>query len=108
MINELVKKRAQFASALTAKPDDYYAKKRIAEIDREMSSWAESKNIPGRFTGRTGARVLSVDELAPSDPRYNAWARKVCQFNSVSRKVAKSNSCNCFHFAFFNSLKKAK
>ncbi|KAE9556280.1 hypothetical protein FO519_000463 [Halicephalobus sp. NKZ332] len=76
VINELVSKRAQFVQALMTNPEDYYAKNKVAEIDQEMSAWAESKNIPGKFTGRTGARVLSADELGPSDPKYNAWARK--------------------------------
>uniref|UniRef100_A0A7E4VES4 Protein kinase domain-containing protein n=1 Tax=Panagrellus redivivus TaxID=6233 RepID=A0A7E4VES4_PANRE len=75
-INDLVQRRAQLTVALASDPNDRYIRRRIEDIDRDMSAWAESKNIPGRFTGRTGARILSADELAPSDPRYNAWARK--------------------------------
>ena len=77
MINELVARRAKYSLLLQKDPEDRYARRQIEDIDREMSAWAESKNIPGRFTGRTGARVLTVDELAPRDPRYNSWARKV-------------------------------
>uniref|UniRef100_A0AC35FRB0 G-patch domain-containing protein n=1 Tax=Panagrolaimus sp. PS1159 TaxID=55785 RepID=A0AC35FRB0_9BILA len=76
MINDLVSRRAKYSLILQQDPNDRYARRQIEDIDRDMSAWAESKNIPGRFTGRTGARVLSVDELAPSDPRYNSWARK--------------------------------
>uniref|UniRef100_A0AC34F536 G-patch domain-containing protein n=1 Tax=Panagrolaimus sp. ES5 TaxID=591445 RepID=A0AC34F536_9BILA len=76
MINDLVSRRAKYSIILQQDPNDRYARRQIEDIDRDMSAWAESKNIPGRFTGRTGARVLSVDELAPSDPRYNSWARK--------------------------------
>ncbi len=42
-----------------------------------MSAWAASKNLPGSFTGSTGARVLSADQLAPRNPRFQAWAKKV-------------------------------
>ena len=76
-----------------ANPDDYHAKSKIAEIDQEMSAWAESKNIPGKYTGRTGARVLSADELGPSDPRYHAWARKVSPLCICSRDIIVIFSC---------------
>lgn len=39
-----------------------------------MRTWAESKQIPGQFTGSTGVRVLTPAELASG---YQAWARKV-------------------------------
>lgn len=39
-----------------------------------MKTWAESKQIPGQFTGSTGAKVLSPAELTSG---YQAWARKV-------------------------------
>lgn len=39
-----------------------------------MRTWAESKQMPGQFTGSTGAKVLSPAELTSG---YQAWARKV-------------------------------
>lgn len=39
-----------------------------------MKTWAESKQIPGQFTGSTGAKVLTPAELSSG---YQAWARKV-------------------------------
>jgi len=39
-----------------------------------MKTWAESKQIPGQFTGNTGVRVLTPTELSSG---YQAWARKV-------------------------------
>lgn len=39
-----------------------------------MRTWAESKQIPGQFTGSTGVRVLTPAELSSG---YQAWARKV-------------------------------
>uniref|UniRef100_A0AC34FLI7 Uncharacterized protein n=1 Tax=Panagrolaimus sp. ES5 TaxID=591445 RepID=A0AC34FLI7_9BILA len=61
MINDLVSRRAKYSIILQQDPNDRYARRQIEDIDRDMSAWAESKNIPGRFTGRTGARVLTVD-----------------------------------------------
>ena len=39
-----------------------------------MKSWAESKQMPGQFTGSTGVKVLTPAELTSG---YQAWARKV-------------------------------
>jgi hypothetical protein len=39
-----------------------------------MKTWAESKQIPGQFTGSTGVRLLTPAELSSG---YQAWARKV-------------------------------
>lgn len=39
-----------------------------------MKYWAESKQMPGQFTGSTGAKVLTPAELTSG---YQAWARKV-------------------------------
>ena len=40
---------------------------------KQMTEWAESKIVPGQFTGSTGANILSPDQLTGS---YNAWTRK--------------------------------
>jgi hypothetical protein len=42
-----------------------------------MKTWAESKNLPGQFTGSTGVNVLTAQQLGPIDPRFNAWVKKV-------------------------------
>lgn len=39
-----------------------------------MKTWAESKQMPGQFTGSTGVKVLSAAELTSG---YQTWARKV-------------------------------
>lgn len=39
-----------------------------------MKTWAESKQIPGQFTGSTGVKLLTPAELSSG---YQAWARKV-------------------------------
>lgn len=45
-----------------------------------MSSWANSKFIPGQFTGSTGANILTARELTGG---FHAWAKRV----SVLMKV---------------------
>ena len=39
-----------------------------------MDHWASSKQEPGQFTGSTGVKVLSQEELSSG---HQAWARKV-------------------------------
>lgn len=40
----------------------------------QMQNWALSKQEPGQFTGTTGVKVLSQEELSSG---HQAWARKV-------------------------------
>lgn len=39
-----------------------------------MSSWANSKFVPGQFTGSTGANILTQRELTSG---FQAWAKRV-------------------------------
>lgn len=39
-----------------------------------MKNWVESKQVPGQFTGSTGAKVLTAAEL---NAGHQAWAKKV-------------------------------
>lgn len=43
----------------------------------QMSAWANSKFVPGQFTGSTGASILSSKELASG---FQAWAKRVSSF----------------------------
>lgn len=52
---------------------DSEAIKMMYNSQREMSSWASSKHLPGQFTGSTGANVLKPNELN-SGPQV--WARR--------------------------------
>ena len=45
-----------------------------------MKTWVESKQIPGQFTGSTGAKVLTAAEL---NSGYQAWAKKVMKFDTI-------------------------
>lgn len=52
-----------------------------SDVTLQIRAWAESKqNFPGKFTGSTGVNALKADQLGPDDPRFNAWAKKVCLF----------------------------
>lgn len=48
-----------------------------------MSAWANSKFIPGQFTGSTGANILSARELTSG---FQAWAKRVSVFSSALGK----------------------
>lgn len=52
---------------------DSEALKMMYNSQKEMTSWASSKHVPGQFTGSTGANVLSAKELS-SGPQV--WARR--------------------------------
>lgn len=54
-------------------PADSEALKMMYNAQRDMSSWACSKFLPGQFTGSTGAQVMKVHELN-SGPQL--WARR--------------------------------
>ena len=43
----------------------------------QANAWAQSKQLPGQFTGTTDVRILSQQELAGPDKRNQAWAKKV-------------------------------
>ena len=44
----------------------------------QMSAWANSKFVPGQFTGSTGANVLTAKELSSG---FQAWAKRVSNPN---------------------------
>lgn len=52
---------------------DSEAIKMMYNTQKEMSSWASSKHLPGQFTGSTGANVMRPSELN-SGPQV--WARR--------------------------------
>lgn len=76
-VSELISERLRYTQRLQRDPNDYDARKKLKDVDDQMSKWAEDGfALPGEFTGHTGARVLSEKELEPSDPRFHAWAKK--------------------------------
>lgn len=78
-----------------------------------MKTWAESKQMPGQFTGSTGAKVLTPAELSSG---YQAWARKVkfiimhfippmkCIPEPTERFSSIPKSCYMMHFQIKHML----
>lgn len=53
-----------------------------------MSTWANSKFVPGQFTGSTGANILTAKELTSG---FQAWAKKVSAFNQFQFNTERQN-----------------
>uniref|UniRef100_A0A914W2X3 Protein SON n=1 Tax=Plectus sambesii TaxID=2011161 RepID=A0A914W2X3_9BILA len=83
-ITTIVTQRLNAVKRLQDNPNDVEALKMMHLAEEKMKLWAESKNLPGQFTGSTGVQCLSANELGPSDPRFNAWAKKDL-FKSASK-----------------------
>ncbi|XP_015432851.1 PREDICTED: protein SON-like [Dufourea novaeangliae] len=72
-IGSIVSQRLAAMRKLRENPNDVCAQNEMYRAQNEMRTWAESKQMPGQFTGSTGAKVLSPAELTSG---YQAWARK--------------------------------
>ncbi|XP_043256825.1 protein Son isoform X2 [Colletes gigas] len=72
-IGSIVSQRLAAMRKLRENPNDVCAQNEMYRAQNEMKTWAESKQMPGQFTGSTGAKVLSPAELTSG---YQAWARK--------------------------------
>ncbi|XP_026298660.1 protein SON-like isoform X2 [Apis mellifera] len=73
-IGSIVSQRLAAMRKLRENPNDICAQNEMYRAQNEMKTWAESKQMPGQFTGSTGAKVLSPAELTSG---YQAWARKL-------------------------------
>lgn len=72
-IGSIVSQRLAAMRKLRENPNDLCAQNEMYRAQNEMKTWAESKQMPGQFTGSTGVKVLSPAELTSG---YQAWARK--------------------------------
>lgn len=63
---------------LQENPNDSQALTEMYKAQKEMQTWAESKQETGAFTGSTGAKILSASELSAG---AQAWAKRVSFFN---------------------------
>ncbi|KAK0168562.1 hypothetical protein PV327_002348 [Microctonus hyperodae] len=72
-VGTIVSQRLAAMRKLRENPHDVQALSEMYHAQNEMRTWAESKQMPGQFTGSTGAKVLSPAELTSG---YQAWARK--------------------------------
>ncbi|XP_022919854.2 protein Son [Onthophagus taurus] len=72
-VASIVSQRLSAMRKLQENPHDVQALTSMYKAQKEMNSWAESKQQIGQFTGSTGAQILSQAELSSG---YQAWARK--------------------------------
>ena len=84
-ISAIVSQRLAAMRKLEENPNDPEALAAMYKAQKQMSTWAESKNKPGQFTGHTGAKVLSKHEL---NLGVQAWARQE-QF-TTAKKVSQA------------------
>uniref|UniRef100_W5MYR7 SON DNA binding protein n=1 Tax=Lepisosteus oculatus TaxID=7918 RepID=W5MYR7_LEPOC len=66
--------RAAAQKKLAENPFDVNAICMLNRAQEQVDAWAQSNTMPGRFTGSTGAQVLSSEELSSSGPQ--AWVKK--------------------------------
>ncbi|XP_074034056.1 son RNA binding protein isoform X2 [Leptinotarsa decemlineata] len=72
-IGSIVSQRLTAIRRLQENPHDVQALTQMYKSNKEMQSWATSKQQLGQFTGSTGAQILSQAELSSG---YQAWAKK--------------------------------
>ncbi|XP_034949205.1 protein SON-like isoform X2 [Chelonus insularis] len=84
-IGTIVSQRLAAMRKLRENPNDVQALNEMYHAQNEMKTWAESKQMPGQFTGSTGVKVLSPAELTAG---YQAWARKAFNYKEESTSAA--------------------
>ncbi|CAG9827060.1 unnamed protein product [Diabrotica balteata] len=72
-IGSIISQRLSAMRKLQENPNDVQALTEVYKSNKEMQSWATSKQQLGQFTGSTGAQILSQAELSSG---YQAWAKK--------------------------------
>ncbi|XP_048239581.1 protein Son-like isoform X2 [Haliotis rufescens] len=76
-IGAIVSERLSLVRKLTENPYDVQALCSMHKAQEKSSQWAQSKFLPGQFTGSTGVQPLSQLELAGPDKKNQAWFKKV-------------------------------
>ncbi|XP_044016517.1 protein Son isoform X2 [Aphidius gifuensis] len=84
-IGSIVSQRLAAMRKLQDNPNDVQALNQMYHAQNGMKYWAESKQMPGQFTGSTGAKVLTPAELTSG---YQAWARKTIKINYEESSAA--------------------
>ncbi|XP_052086998.1 protein Son-like isoform X2 [Mytilus californianus] len=82
-IRSIISERIKAARKLAENPKDLAAMSAMQKAQHNASLWANSKNLPGKFIGSTGAQILSQEELMGPDKKRQAWAKKD-QFNRAA------------------------
>lgn len=75
-IGSIISERLSAFKKLKENPHDIEAMTTLGKVQEKASLWAQSKNLPGKFMGSTGAHVMSQEELIGPDKKRQAWARR--------------------------------
>ncbi|CAI2303569.1 unnamed protein product [Caenorhabditis sp. 36 PRJEB53466] len=75
-IGLVLKQRTEAQKKLYSTPNDFEAHRALREANEKIESWAALKSLPGEYTGTTGLKLLTADELQPHNPKYHAWVRR--------------------------------
>ncbi|XP_053657772.1 protein Son-like [Anopheles marshallii] len=72
-VSQIVSQRLNAMRRLQENPSDSDARQMLYNTQKDMSTWASSKAMPGQFLGSTGVNCLSQRELAEG---YQPWASR--------------------------------
>nr|XP_022293066.1 protein SON-like isoform X3 [Crassostrea virginica] len=75
-IGAIISERLSAFKKLKENPNDIDAVMTLGKVQEKASLWAQSKNLPGKFLGSTGAHIMSHDELIGPDKKRQAWAKR--------------------------------
>ncbi|CAB3410617.1 unnamed protein product [Caenorhabditis bovis] len=75
-IRETLKMRADAQKRLATNPNDFDAHRDLREANEKIEAWAALKSLPGEYTGTTGLKLLTPEQLQPENPKYHAWVKK--------------------------------
>lgn len=75
-IGKVLKQRTEAQRKVLSTPNDFDAHRALREANEQISLWAALKSLPGEYTGTTGLRLLTADELQPHNPKFHAWVKK--------------------------------
>ncbi|XP_022089963.1 protein SON-like isoform X2 [Acanthaster planci] len=75
-IAAMVSARLKATRRLESNPNDIEALSLMHKAQTQIRNWTVGKQKPGMFTGDTGIRPLRPEELANTDPRAQAWAKR--------------------------------
>ncbi|CAL2029408.1 unnamed protein product [Caenorhabditis brenneri] len=75
-IGKVLKQRTEAQRKVLSTPNDFDAHRALREANEQIKLWAALKSLPGEYTGSTGLRLLTADELQPHNPKFHAWVKK--------------------------------
>ncbi|GAB1605043.1 protein SON-like isoform X1 [Argonauta hians] len=85
-ITQIMTERMNAVKKLQKNPHDTQALGTMYRAQKELNRWAQSKQLPGLFTGSTGAKVMTLEELNGPDKKLQAWAKKQQILNAAPVK----------------------